>query len=194
MQVPPNNSSMNTIRKKRVSRDDWLKTALQMFASNGEGGLHVEKLAREVGVAKSGFYFHFKDRADLLKQMLEYWSYEYTEVVTKNSLLLMAPPAQRLTMIATHVFDQHLTEFDAAMLVWSKKDKAIARKVTQVIRFRHNFVRQIFRELGLDDEEVEIRSRIFLGYITASRDNFGPNAKSAQAANERLIEMLTRDL
>ena len=175
---------------KRVSRDDWLKMALQMFASSGEGGLRVEKLARELGIAKSGFYFHFKDRDDLLQQMLDYWSYEYTEVVTKNSLLLMAPPEQRLLMIATHVFQQNLTEFDAAMTVWSKKDKTIGRKVSQVIRMRHNFAKQIFQELGFDEEEVELRSRLFLGYIAAARDMFGPNEKTAQAANDRLVEML----
>lgn len=182
---------MNARQKKRVTRDEWLKTALQLFAANGEGGLRVEKLARELNVAKSGFYFHFKDRDDVLQQLLDYWAHEYTEIVTQNSLLLMSPPKQRLLMIATYVFENNLTEFDAAMVVWSRKDKMTDKRVKQVIKMRLKFLTQAFKELGFEGDDADIRARIFLGYITAARDNFSTNAKLAAQVHERLVEMVT---
>ncbi len=124
---------MRSSNSKRITRDQWLSKALELFASTGEGGLRVENLARELGVSKSGFYFHFKDREDFLQQLLKYWAHEYTEVVTRNPLLLMTPARDRLTMIATLVFEQNLTEFDAAMLVWANKDPKIARKVRKAL-------------------------------------------------------------
>ena len=45
---------LNTV-SKRVSREQWLAKALEMFASTGADGLKVEKLAKSLGVAKSGF-------------------------------------------------------------------------------------------------------------------------------------------
>ena len=123
---------------KRITQDQWLSKALELFAKTGEGGLRVEKLARSLGVSKSGFYFHFNSREDFLQQLLDYWADEYTEVVTRNPLLLMTPPRERLLMISTLVFEQNLTEFDAAMQVWANKDPDIARQVRKVIDVRLN--------------------------------------------------------
>ncbi|RLA39599.1 MAG: hypothetical protein DRR06_18855 [Gammaproteobacteria bacterium] len=106
---------MNNNKLKRVTHDQWLSKALELFASTGESGLRVEQLARSLGVSKSGFYFHFKDREDFLQQLLNYWAHEYTEVITRNPLLLMTPLRERLLMISTLIFEQNLAEFDAAM-------------------------------------------------------------------------------
>ena len=81
---------------KRVTRDQWLQQALQIFASSGEGGLKIEELARTLGVAKSGFYFHFKDREDFLQHLIDYWAHEYTEIVVENKKMLEVEPRQRL--------------------------------------------------------------------------------------------------
>ena len=83
-------------RTPRVSREEWLAKALEVFRREGEPGVRIEMLAREIGVAKAGFYWHFKDREDLLNQVLNYWAHEYTEVVTENEALLSLPPGERL--------------------------------------------------------------------------------------------------
>jgi len=175
---------------KRITRDQWLSTALNMFARTGEGGLHVEKLAREVGVAKSGFYWHFKDREELMQDLFAYWSYEYTEIVTENALLLMSPPRQRLLMIMTVVFDQNLTEFDAAMHVWSNKDPKVAKKLRNVLKMRVSFVRQPFVELGFKGNELEIRTRAFLSYINSERQVFGPGQQTSLKLREPFLDLL----
>jgi AcrR family transcriptional regulator len=71
----------NQIRKKKA---DWLEAALDVFEKEGIEGVRVERLARGLNVAKSGFYWHFKDRDDLHEQMLRYWEDEFTGVVTLN--------------------------------------------------------------------------------------------------------------
>jgi AcrR family transcriptional regulator len=181
---------MNAKRKKRVSRDQWLEKALEHFSSKGESGLNIEELARALNVAKSGFYFHFKDRDDLLQQLLAYWTHEYTEVVTQNPLLLMAPAEQRLIMIATYVFEQNLTEFEAAMQVWSNKDPKIAARVTKVVNMRRAFVGNAFKELGFTGDDLTARARIFLGYIASERQIFGSRKEPSKLARELLVKLL----
>ena len=185
-----NNVNMRSSNSKRITRDQWLSKALELFASTGEGGLRVENLARELGVSKSGFYFHFKDREDFLQQLLKYWAHEYTEVVTRNPLLLMTPARDRLMMIATLVFEQNLTEFDAAMLVWSNKDPQIARKVRKAFDMRLTFAGKAFAELGFEGDELEMRTRVFIGFLSGERQIFGPNKKTAQRYRELRIKML----
>ena len=80
-------------RKGRVSKAQWLEMALTVFRNDGEPGIRVELLARRLGISKAGFYWHFKDREDLLNQLLDYWVHEYTEIVTGNSILAEIPPA-----------------------------------------------------------------------------------------------------
>ena len=181
---------MKTRVNKRITRDQWLNKALEIFGKTGADGLHVEKIARDLGVAKSGFYWHFKDRADFLEQLLAYWAHEYTEVVTKNPLLLMTPPRERLLMIATHVFEQNLTEFDAAMQLWSNKDPQIAKKVRNTTDARLAFAGKAFSELGFEGDDLEMRTRLFIGYQASERQIFGPNKKDAQRYRELRIGLL----
>lgn len=178
---------------RRITKEQWLGTALQLFAKTGEGGLRVEVLARTLAVSKSGFYFHFKDRNDFLQQLLAHWAHEYTEVVTRNPLLLMTPARQRLLMISTLVFEQNLTEFDAAMLVWANKDKKIARQVRKVTNMRLAFAGKAFAELGFEGEDLEMRTRVFLGHLSVERQLFGTDKELAQRHRELRLKMLLGD-
>ena len=51
--------------KKRVSKAQWLERALEVLETEGLQGVRVERLARDLGIAKAGFYWHFRDRSDL---------------------------------------------------------------------------------------------------------------------------------
>jgi len=183
---------MTKSTRKRVTRDQWLSKALELFAKTGEEGLHVEKLSRALAISKSGFYFHFSDREDFLQQLLAYWAHEYTEVVSRNPLLLMTPARQRLSMIATLVFEQNLTEFDVAMQVWSNKDPKIARQVRKVVNMRMAFTRKAFVELGFEGDDMEMRARMFIALLTSERQVFGPSKKLSERYRERTLAMLTR--
>jgi AcrR family transcriptional regulator len=148
----------------RVSKAEWLAKALEMFVREGEPGVRVEVLARELDVAKAGFYWHFKDRADLLHQVLEYWAHEYTEVITANEALLEIPAAERLLTVMEMICEHNLAGLDVHFHVWARKDAAVARKVRQVIRTRLDYLKAIFAELGFSGEELEMRSRLFVAY------------------------------
>lgn len=175
---------------RRVTRDQWLSRALELFAKTGEGGLRVEKLALSLGVSKSGFYFHFKDRDDFLQQLLDYWAHEYTEIVTRDPLLLMTPPRERLVMISTLVFEKNLTEFDAAMQVWSNKDAKISKKVRKVTDMRLSFAGKAFAELGFEGDDLAMRTQVFIGHLSNERQMFGGNKKNSQRHRELRIKML----
>ena len=58
-------------RRKRVSKAEWLAQALEVLAAEGVQGVRVERLARDLGIAKAGFYWHFRDRRDLMQSISE---------------------------------------------------------------------------------------------------------------------------
>jgi len=93
-------------------------------------------------------------------------------------------------MISTLVFEQNLTEFDAAMLVWANKDPKIARQVRKVTDMRLAFAGKAFAELGFEGDDLEMRTRVFLGHLSVERQMFGPSKKAAQRYRELRLEML----
>lgn len=53
-------------------RTQLLEAAVRVIAQDGVRGLRVEKLAAEAGVSTALIYYHFKDRAGILRAALEH--------------------------------------------------------------------------------------------------------------------------
>ena len=181
---------MNGGNGKRITRNQWLIRALELFAKTGEGGLRVEKLAHSLGVSKSGFYFHFKDREDFLHQLLDYWAHEYTEVITMNMQLMKSSPRERISTAMTMVFEQNLAEYDAAIEMWSRSDKSVARKRKGVIEKRLKFFRDAFEELGFKGDDLEMRTRVCAVFQMSERQVLGSNKKASEKYRKLRLKML----
>ena len=180
---------MGTKKNKRISKDQWLACALKALESEGIEGVRVDKLARQLGIARSGFYWHFQDRRDLLDHMLEYWAHEYTEVVTYNKALTEGPAVQRLENIMRTVRDFELNRFEAAIFIWSQSDPAARETFDHVFKLRLDFIRNIFSELGFKGDELEMRAQLFMGYLAWEYTDFCPQSKTK---SNRLLKLRLR--
>ena len=180
-------------RKDRVSKDQWLAQALEVFTSEGEPGVRIESLAREIGVAKAGFYWHFKDRADLLDQLLDYWAHEYTEVVTSNESLQQLPAAERLLATMEMIWEHDLAGLDLHFHVWARKDAKVARKLQQVVRKRLDYVKSLFSDAGFSGDELEMRARLFVAYTSSESLMFRFKSKeqASRLRKRRWLLLLT---
>ena len=56
-----------------LTRENWIDFALQRLTEEGIDKVTITGLARELSVTKGSFYWHFKDRDDLLQAMLTRW-------------------------------------------------------------------------------------------------------------------------
>ena len=178
--------------KKRVSKADWLECALESLVREGVDGVRVERLARKLGTAKSGFYWHFRDRDELLREMLDYWSHEYTGVVTGNPEVLALEPKRRLQVIAEMIIDNDLTHYDLAMRAWAAKDTRVGQRVTAVYQDRLRFLRKAFRELGFTGAELDMRTRLFVAYHSWESTTFWREPKKKlRALIKRRVDLLT---
>ena len=64
-----------------LSRKDWIDFALQKLSKEGIDKVTVASLARDLKVTKGSFYWHFKDRKQLLTAMLARWKETGSAVV-----------------------------------------------------------------------------------------------------------------
>lgn len=61
--------------KNDNSEQAWIQAGYAALAAQGLAGIHVEKLARELGLNKSGFYHYFGDRDTFLERLMEHHAY-----------------------------------------------------------------------------------------------------------------------
>jgi len=184
---------MKVKTRKRVSKDEWLARALEVLSAEGVSGLRIERLARDLDISKSGFYWHFKDRSDLLRQLLDYWAYEYTEVVTQFQELNRVDPESRLNMIADMIRKHNLTKFDLSIRAWAEHDEMAAEMMAKVYHKRLSFLRGIFRELGFKGDELEMRTLLFVCYHSWEMSMYGGESERKLARLQKLrIKLLTK--
>src|SRR6516225_2425226 len=58
---------------ERLGPAEWIEAALARLGQGGINEVRVELLAKELNVTKGSFYWHFRDRGDLLEQLLDSW-------------------------------------------------------------------------------------------------------------------------
>jgi AcrR family transcriptional regulator len=177
-----------------VSKAEWLEMALSVLQQGNVAEITIGGLARELGISKSGFYWHFKNRDDLLAQLLEQWTYEVTEIITENEEILALDPRTRLQRSAEMILDRNLVRYEIGIRQWAMKDKNAARAVRAASRKRLDFLRQTFNELGFSGDDAEMRAMLFACYHTWESSMFPEiSRKRRRELIEKRIVLLTRD-
>ena len=177
--VPPslveNNGSIanNSARATgRVSKRDWLDKALEVFVHGGIDAVRVNELARKLDVAKSGFYWHFRDRADLLEAMQHYWVDEFSRQLINETHSQDAPVRDRLVSLVEAIRTRESGKLDLAFASWARKDPSVRKLVDQVRDMRVAFVKGLLSETGLNDAEGMSRAILFVVYFSWSEVMF----------------------
>jgi AcrR family transcriptional regulator len=179
--------------KRGVSREQWIQSGLDVLNESGVDNVTIHHLARKLGVSRSGFYWHFKNRGALLDALLDDWVRLSTEVVTENVEVLALDPVNRLTRAAEMVLDYSLASYEIALRHWALQDKKVARRVKAATKLRLDFVRQAFAELGFTGEKLETRAMLYAAYTTWESPTFGHiSRKRRRAMIKEWIVLLTR--
>lgn len=56
-----------------LTRADWLEAAIRLFMQEGVEAVRITRLAQVMAVTRGSFYWHFKDRDDLLDGLVGFW-------------------------------------------------------------------------------------------------------------------------
>ena len=179
-------------KTQRISKAQWLDMALEVLETDGVAGVRVEILAKRLEISKSGFYWHFKNRDDLLKDMLDYWTHELTEVLTTNPEMIALKPKHRLARTAEMILDYELTRYEIPIRQWALQDAVAARAVRKVNRIRLDFIGGAFSELGFTGDDLDMRAMLFTCYHTWEAPMFWKiSRKRRRELIAKRVELLT---
>jgi AcrR family transcriptional regulator len=123
----------------KLGRQDWIKTGLAVLAESGVEAVRVEPLAKRMNVTKGSFYWHFKDRNDLLEAILAEWvEIDTNSIIERVNRLDENPKTKLLRLFELAITDDSLTpgladgSIENAIRAWATSDPKIVAYIPQV--------------------------------------------------------------
>jgi AcrR family transcriptional regulator len=158
--------------RTRLSAEDWEDAALKLIADQGVGALAVEALARQLGVTKGSFYWHFRTREALLQASLERWE-QYGEREVIEQIEAMPDPRARLPELFRRVAHELAPHRVYAALLKALDHPQVVPVMARVSQRRMEFLTTIYREAGLPPAEALNRARLtYAAYVGFLQLNF----------------------
>lgn len=178
-----------------LQRMDWIQAALRALASRGVEGVRVESLARDLGVSKGSFYWHFRDRAELLEAVLASWEESTWFIITAVETEPAGPARLRRLMAEVSRVSR---PSEQKLHAWAAKDPAVAERVAAVEHRRMEFITLLFREAGISAPEearrrAEIAYLIYLGWMNLAGRDPAYQARPHILADGRVLDLLLHE-
>jgi AcrR family transcriptional regulator len=171
----------------RLDAAAWTDAGLSVLAETGVDAVRVEPLARRLAVTKGSFYWHFKDRADLLAAMLASWRRQATlKIIERIERSQRAPLEKLRQLIDLPVLGKNSARgasLELAIRLWAKSDAAAADALAEIDRQRLTHIAGLLKAAGVADEaEAEGRAFLYYAYMLAEALITTPLSAAAKAA------------
>lgn len=159
--------------KPNLTADAWAAAALDAISHRGLEGVAVEPLARELGVTKGSFYWHFSNREALLQRALQLWEQQETDEVLQHAAL-ETDPRHRIERLIREINASRRASRIYQALSSAAHDPVIANCVRRVSERRMRFLIDSYRALGLSAHDTRLWARmaysVYLGTLQIRRD------------------------
>ena len=158
--------------RTRLSAEDWEDAALTLIAEQGVGALAVEALARQLGVTKGSFYWHFRTREALLQAALERWE-QYGEREIIGQIEAIPDPRERLPELFRRVAHELQPHRVYAALLKALDHPLVVPVIARASQRRTEFLHTAYQEAGLSNHEALNRARLtYSAYVGFLQTNF----------------------
>ena len=179
---------------RRLDRARWIDAALDAIETGGPGAVAVAPLARQLGVTKGSFYWHFTDRRELLSAALEVWLTRHTTEPEQRFAAISDPGARLRSMFSYALLEVRPTVI--VQLLAHLDDPDIAAVVRRATDRRIELIATAYRELGLPRAAARNQALLaygsFLGFAQLRRDP--PAGLATDAQTRRFLQHAQRAL
>ena len=161
-----------------LDRSGWIEAAIDVLAEQGVQGMRIEALAKTCGVTKGSFYWHFRDRQDLFRAVLETW--RIRDIDKQTVATSGQERAQLLHLIDVYGATRNRKgiSIELAVREWARRDADAASVVEEVDNWRLECTRKLFVARGLSENEAKSRSLLLYAYVFGQSlmacDNYDP--------------------
>jgi AcrR family transcriptional regulator len=183
----PKRRSQKRKNRSALTRDAWITGALMALAEEGHTGLYIETLSKRLRVTKGSFYWHFKDRLDLVEAVLQEWKRGRIIDICKHTTINPGEELaafQRTIDVYSNARNTKGLAIELAMREWANRDPHVAATVAEVDMERTRCTAQLFEKLGIPPAEATIRGIVLhaciFGFSLLRCGNLMPDVQLAK--------------
>ncbi len=156
------------VKKMALTKTDWIDAGLVLMANKGVAAVKVEVLARQLDVSKGSFYWHFKNRQELLEGILQRWENE-TLWLIEESQKADTPKERLIELFALAEEMCNQPDPETAIFIWANQEPAVQERVRIIETKRVHYLNQLLQEYGFDESEARHKAEIgyfaFMGFL-----------------------------
>ncbi|MAE84916.1 MAG: hypothetical protein CMB80_19420 [Flammeovirgaceae bacterium] len=144
---------------------DWIKYGFELFASQGESALIVDKMSQYLKCNRSSFYWHFGSKKKFIDEIINYW----IELDTNQIIQLVQEaesPQDKFFILVKQAFkaDSNL-DFVLYLKRYATHHEEVKMIIESIDQQRIEFVASILTEIGYTKTESSEKAMIFYKYL-----------------------------
>ena len=141
----------------RGSRDVWIDAARQALIEAGVEAVKIQPLAARLQLARTSFYWFFKDRRALLDALLEAWADKNTGAIVTACDSYAESITEAILNLIVVFHDENLFEpqLDFAIRSWAHGSETVAGQVHEADDVRLNAIRAMFERFGFEVDALQ---------------------------------------
>lgn len=148
-----------------AKKQDWINLGYKLFSEQGVSGIIVEKMALELKVNKSSFYWHFKTKKEFIEQLTLFWISKETEQIInltndKNTTL-----AKFKTLVAEIYKQKPFLDFTFYLKRYATKEKKTQIIIDKIDNQRVEYVKNLLQEMGYSTKEASVKSTLLYKHL-----------------------------
>lgn len=169
---------------KSNTSQKWIEAGYERFAHEGPLGIQVERLARIIGVNKSGFYHYFGDHDIFIEHLVEYHSNLVLRFAVEASALKTFDP-EYLELIVTY----KLTSMFQMQIGRNQKNPLYAKAFTNLNLILSSAVAPLWAEFIHIPDNPELAVR----YYNLVRSTLYANGNGPTELNYETLHSIAND-
>lgn len=179
-----------------LTQQTWIEAATDVLVDQGIDHVRVDVLATQLGVTRGSFYWHFRDREDLLRRVLQAWRDRATVALTRRLESARPDAREQLHDAASLPFRGRAAakaaRIELAIRAWARRDEMARAAVDEADAARLAHHERIFAALGFTGDEARARAFLTYGYEVAESLLHRQGSAAEREVRRRLVERLVQ--
>jgi AcrR family transcriptional regulator len=172
-----------------AKKQDWINLGYKLFSEKGIAGIIVEKMAENLKVNKSSFYWHFKSKKEFVNELIKFWIITETEHIIRETEKAKTPKKKLDLFLKIAFKNDPYLEFVFFLKRYAIKSKDIQSIIDEVDNKRLLFTSKLFIDIGYSKKQAEIKSSIFYKYLIGYHEMIKHKKQDKNYLKEVKIEM-----
>ena len=181
-------------RREPLTPERWIEAATEVLVDHGIENVRVDVLATELQVTRGSFYWHFRDREDLLRQVLQAWRDSATEQLTARLKQASGDPRTQLREVLSLPFRgraaMRAARIELALRAWARHDAMARQAVDEADAQRIDYIAGLFESTGFARDEAGQRAFVLYSYLLGESQLGVVGGAAEYAARRRFVERL----